>query len=292
MQKKIKVFIPSYSRADTITTHKLFLDYLDTFELKIVVRYEQLDEYIYETGLNESFFLYGDFKNLAETRQFIYDQQEQDEWFISIDDDIKNIYINKQSWDKEISDDYKYEPDFEFFVSKIPELIEKANSEKVYTIGIATVRNEFFNTIKYRQVGHIAHGLVFFKKENNISWIRDGFGDAMEEMNITAQQHMYYGKVLRVGYIATDAKMYAKGGIGEYASRLPRKIEECKKLMKYYGSIFRPKSDSDISIAFTNLKQVKLWRLKMIYHKKLPKEFAYSILSKKEAEQFISKYNL
>lgn len=286
---KIKVFIPSYNRPKDITTHKIFLTRKDLFDVKVVVRDYQYQEYLELVDKDNLIGVKG-IENLNDTRQWIYDNNQLGEWFISADDDIDGIYINKKSFDKTFSDDYKYEIDNDFFFSKIEEILNYANYLNVFTVGFSLVKNEFFNKKKYTTVGHIANGIVFWKRQENINWKSNGFLDSMEEMNITAQHHMYNGKVLRCHYIKANAKMYQDGGIGNYIERKPKKVIEVKKLMDYYTGFFRPKNDDDVSVAFTNTTQVKKWRLKMIVQGKLPKHYAYEILGEKQGQLFIDKY--
>lgn len=283
----IKVYIPSHNRANDITTHKVFLERPDLFNVMIVVNKGQKQGYI-NAGIDESIITEIDAKSLCDARQWIYNQNEYNEWFISADDDLTGIYVNKTNWKTNHCEKYKYELDNNFFFEKIPEIINTADFINAYTIGFAMVKNEFFNQNKYTEVGHIMNTLVFWKRQKQIDWFKNYFKDAMEEMNITAQHHLFNGKVLRCHYVTTDAKHYQKGGIGEITERKPKKIEESNKLLNYYQGFFRPKNDDDVSVAFTNTIQVKKWRLQMILSNKLPIEYASQILKGKELERFLS----
>lgn len=303
MEKKIKVFIPSYNRADTICTHKLFLLDKELFDVKVVVHTEeQKQDYIKLNPELKDLMIVSNAKNgIAGQRDFIDSQLKVGEWYISADDDIESItsvidkYYNlpeipesiatKETYSKVLTPQELYDIFQEFIFN------EEIHKSTLY--GFATNDNIFFRRKKISQNSFII-GQIFLEKK-----LKDTPKSKVkikEDYERTANHILLSGKTIRNNYLRPKTKMYSKGGVGNKESRQLDLKESSKILIDYYNGLFiqstnKPEEkETEISMPIRQTKDIKNWRLKMILKGKLDKSYISKILPEKEAQQFISKY--
>ncbi len=274
----MKIIIPSKGRAETITTHQLFKDY----DYYIVVHTkEDYDQYIQNKTIGPKRIIISNAPyGLIHQRQWSLDNLVEDgEWFISADDDIRKItgvseeYYNYAKLNPSlpnIRNIYNTEIPVTRFMDIVKEMTELADKNNIKYCGFAVVDNYYYRTTKYRFVGFVG-GILTLKKKCDIRY--DPMVKFAEDYEYTAENLLYYGKVLINNYVYPVSKMYVKGGCGSKSSRLDRKIPDCHYFMQKYQGLFRYKikkgchPKSEIQIRFNNTKQVEEWRRKLLLTK-------------------------
>lgn len=273
----MKIFIPSYNRADNIKTHLLFKN--TNYDYYIVLHNkDQYNQYIKNKTIDKSRLIISNQPlGISNQRNYILNELvKKDEWFIMMDDNInyftavdKSLY-NKDRLDvkndKSLKPLYNKKITINYLFKLIDQDIEKMKKEKIYYAGFAVVPNFYFREKKYRYVGYVISKAAIYKKTDilfnkNIS--------VMDDYYYTAENLKRFGKVLINNYIFPIAGHYEKGGIGKYNDRVKYKIEDCKYLINKYPGLFRYKKKNscdpkaELQVNFTNIDQVDIWKNKM-----------------------------
>jgi hypothetical protein len=279
MNNNIKIFIPSYNRAETIKT-SLYLDEKN-IDYRIILHTENCKNEYLKAGRvkEEKIIVSNQPPGITNQRNFIMNSLTQKgEWFITLDDNISGFkrvidqyYFTREELDVEdeeiTQETYSQKVEADELLRLIEGDIKKCESIGSFYGGFASVENYFFNSKKYRYVGYIISKAAYIKN--------DGFGydkrlNAMEDFGFTGDNLFRYGRVLINSWIKPINKHYEEGGIGTYERRLPSKIKDCKTLMKKYPGLYRYKikkgchPEAELQIRFTNLKQVSEWRNDLI----------------------------
>jgi len=269
----MRIIIPSYHRAKTISSHKLFEKYDYTI---FVHTEEERSEYLQANPdiSPEKLVTTNAPAGVANQRQWIQDNfLKKDEWFISLDDNIQEIHAVPEphyfadelpvKTDKSMKALFETVCSPERFIEICEELAQKGEKEGAYNIGFGTTPNFFFRAKKYRYVGYVI-SKACVRKNVGTPFALDA--QSMEDYAYTAETLLRYGKVIVNNFVFPVAKHYEKGGIGTYEERLPRKIRDSETLMQRYPMLFRhPKKTGtdplgELAIRFTSLKQVEKWR--------------------------------
>jgi hypothetical protein len=269
-----RVVIPSKGRATTISTHLLFKN--TSIDYKIFVHNEQeYNEYLKNPTIQKENLIntntaYG----ISNIRQWIITNYiKPDEWFITMDDNIKTItalsepHYSKLLIEKEESNKLKEQFSTKINIIKFMELLHKdiefAKQNNIHYGGFAVVDNPYFRTKKYRFVGYVISKMAFIHN-NGINY--DPKIVSMDDYGFTAENLLKYGKVLINNYIFPIAGHYEKGGIGTYEERKPKKIIDCTYLMQKYPLLFRYNEKSygdkhaEIMVRFYNIEQINKWQ--------------------------------
>jgi len=261
----MKVVIPSKGRADIICSHLLFPD-------AYVVVHNEEEAKEYRKNKIKNLVVSNTPYGISFQRQWIIDNLiDKDEWFLTADDNIeyftgveepfysKELASIKEHFDSRISIDRAWEI--------INDTMNKSEELGVKYAGFATNPNWYFRDKKFRYVGYVISKLALIKK-SNIPY--DPKIQAMDDYGYTAENLLRFGKVLINNYLFPMGKHYQKGGIGTYKERSPKKREDCIYLMNKYPDLFRYKIKSgcdpkaELQVRFSNLKQVNLWRKKIL----------------------------
>lgn len=269
----MKVIILSKGRPDTISTHKLFEDYILVLHTE-----EEKAEYLKNPTISPEKVVVSNAPfGVAYQRQWIQDNLiKPNEWYISLDDNIRSFQAvtDPHYWQEElpVKTDKSMKAIYDTpcstgrFLHICSEMAGKGERERIYNIGFGTTANFFFRDKKFRYVGYVISKAVV-RKNVGTPFATDA--QAMEDYAYTAETLLRYGKVLINNYVFPVAGHYEKGGIGTYAERLPKKIEACEILMRRYPGLFRhPKKKGtdpkgELAIRFTSLEQVEKWRTAM-----------------------------
>jgi len=271
----MKIIIPSYGRADTITTHKFLEDGGVTNYNILLHTEEHKKDYCRNPTIDPSKIIVSNAdRGIANQRRWIIRNfAEKEEWFMTMDDNVRGIKgvspkhygkmklnVTDPGFDKTI---YDHEYNSTEFIELCHRDISIAEAINVKYCGFSTVPNYYFLAKKYRSVGYVISKIAIIK---NMGLDYDLNLEAMEDFGFTAENLLHFGGVLINNFIIPRAGHYEKGGIGTYEERLPRKIKDCAYLMYKYPGLFRYKEKAgchpmaELQIRFTNTKQLDEWR--------------------------------
>jgi len=271
----MKIFIPTYDRENSISTHLIFKD------AQIIVHSKkQKEKYLKNNTINpDNLIISGvdaDQYGLTRQREWIANNLvSKNEWFVFADDDIKNLFIVDEKYynlsiiDFKIVNDNKYwnlifskKCTPKLFFKKSKELISIAKRENARMCGFATTNNFFFRAKKIRLSGYCMAGLVLMKNKD-LSWDHT---ITMEDFRTTADHLLRFGSIIINNYIRPDSSCYKSGGMGPYMSRVEQRIIDVKKLMELYPGLFliRKRKNfldgSDLKLRIHSKKQIEKWR--------------------------------
>jgi len=271
----IPIYIPSYNRASTIKTTK----WLDEsgLDYKVLLHSEQCKYDYLKFGIvkKENIIVTGSAKGITNQRNWMAKNlSNRGEWFISLDDNISGFkrvvdkyYHSKKTLDVNSNNVTQQDYNQQISANEFMELVKKdiviADKIKSQYIGFSTVDNYFFNSKKYKTVGYVISKAVAIKFDDIFY---DPNLEAMEDFGYCAEQIIKNNCVLINAWLKPIAGHYEKGGIGTYEQRLPRKIKDCKYLMRKYPNFFRYKSKkgchpkAELQIRFNSPKQVIEWK--------------------------------
>tara|TARA_R100000329_G_scaffold149878_1_gene141435 strand:- start:248 stop:1123 length:876 start_codon:yes stop_codon:yes gene_type:complete len=271
----IPIYIPSYNRAESITTTK-WLD-KDNIPYKVLLHTQKCKKEYLKSGIvkEENIIVTNTEKGITNQRNWIINNlAEKGSWYISFDDNIRTFkrvvdkyYFNKKRLDVKSKEITQKSFNKNITAKEYLELLEKdikvAESIKAEYIGYATVDNYFFNSKKYKSVGYVISKAVAIKYEG---LTYDKNVEAMEDFCYCAEQLIKNNCVLINAWIKPQAGHYEKGGIGTYDERVGRKIIDCKYLMRKYPDFFRYKKKkgchpkAELQIRFNKPKQIIEWK--------------------------------
>lgn len=273
----MKVVILSKGRPDTISTHKLFRDYVLVLHTE-----EERQEYLKNPSISPEKVIVSNVPfGVANQRQWIQDFLiPENEWYISLDDNIQAFQAVPEpdyflsslpvKTDKRMKALYDAQCSGDRFIKICEEMAKEGERIKAYNIGFGTTPNYFFRDKKFREVGYVISKAVV-RKNLRTPFALDA--QAMEDYAFTAENLLKYGKVLINNFVFPVAGHYEKGGIGTYTDRLPKKIAAGEILMKRYPGLFRhpnkkgTEPKGELAIRFTSTKQVEAWRTFMRINK-------------------------
>lgn len=279
LEYNIPIYIPSYNRAETIKT-TVYLD-ASNVPYKLLLNSQACKEaYIKGGRVNPDSIIVTGVKGISANRQWVVDNLGiKGEWYISLDDNISGfkrfvdeIYYSDKSEvdvdDPSISHGHfrhsiPANEMYDIFV-KETQHCDEISSEY---LGFATVDNYYFNSKRYRHVGYVIAKAVAIKHDG---LCYDQNLEAMEEYGYNVDQLIKNEKVLIHNWAMPIAGHYEPGGIGSYAERTPRKVQDCKYLMEKYPGFLRYKVKKDchpqgeLQICFNTIKQLKEWKQKYL----------------------------
>lgn len=246
----MKIFIPTKASLNRIHTGKVFDDQQ---ELNWVChKIEDVPKLA--AGGQKDQFLVSNAKNMLEQRQFILDQVQENEWYLSCDDNIRafigddgNTLSKESAW------------------HIITDAIKEADRRGARLVGFAPVDNPFFRKTKYRDVGFCVGKMYAEKKTQGIK--PTGRVLVMDDYERTAQHLLHVGKVLVCNALHSKAKHYEEGGLGTWDARLPQKLKDCSQLVEDWFGLYRYKAKagkdpkSEIQMRFTSREQLEPWRV-------------------------------
>lgn len=300
---KIKVFIPTYQRAETIVTHKMFLNE-HWWDLNVVVHTEEEKaEYLKHNPELEGRILVSLAEGIAGQRKYIDSLVRNGEWYLSGDDDIEALTgvrgalyqlpgmpvkaLTKENYNNVLS-----EADVRHLMV---EMMMECERIKCTLFGFNSIDNPFFRSTKWRKNAFII-GMLWGAKKSD-EWEVNTDIKLKEDYERTAKHLLHHGGTLRNDYIGLKTKQFAKGGVGSYKDRTSEYELSVETLMKNYPKLFRKNMSRDnpnaeIIIIPRTYQQVAVWRLEMIVKKVLPDKYIERILSPGQAVEFRKKYNL
>ena len=271
-RETMRVFIPSYQRSKTISTHKAVAG----LDFRVVVHDEEERERYTETLPAERLVVSGVKPGKpSRQRQWICENLVNDgEWFLFIDDDVGQMtcvddanyaetQFNVQSGN---GDDWRRVFGQPCEPSRLIEIVEESISvaEQVgaHLCGFAVTPNYFFRGRKWRYAGYVASGLMVW---HNVEF-KFNHAIGMEDFHYTAEHLATHGLVVLNNWLWHGCRMYIAGGLGSYEDRKEQRARDCQKLMKLYPGLFRirrrPDFDvgTDLSVRLHSSTQIARWR--------------------------------
>ena len=221
------IAIPSYKRSDIIKDKVLkLLDNHSINKNQIFIFVEESEIETYKAVLPEYQIVKGE-KGIGKQRQAISDYFTTNEFIVSIDDDVSNIYEHN-----------KPIINLDLFIK---DTINLLLDNQLTLAGVYPTNNYFFckNTITCDNRFLIGQFKIFINKKQ----LERRSYELLEDYENSLKHYIYSGGVLRYNYITLKANYNSgKGGLKEYRTT-ERKLEEVKKFCLEYPQYAKPKKN-------------------------------------------------
>lgn len=276
----MKIFIPSYSRQESISTHKIFENHSVSNDIKIILHdNEQKKKYLKNPTMRPEWIIVSDQSHqISYQRQFIKDNLvDEDEWFIMMADNIKYFagihgdeynadkleFTYDEAWRKRYNQPSTAEETMFYF----NDLLSRCKETGAYLGGFANHDNYFYKKTKWKKHSFVC-GKAFIACNDKIEYDHNIL--TMDDYGYTAENLLTYGKVCVNNFVFPVAKHYQAGGIGTFKQRVNRKIIDCKYLMEKYPELFRysvrknSQEKAEIVVRLNKESQINKWRENMV----------------------------
>lgn len=247
----MKIFMPSTGHIPRLHTHKILPPKLGL--IGVFHDTEQSLNWINNLDPSGNFHvLISNAVGMLGQRMFILNQVKIGEWYLSVDDNIRN-FIDQDGNILSTNEAWRI----------INEAVNEAEKRGAKLVGFSPVDNPFFRKTKFRDVGFCV-GKMYAEKRTEIKPSMEI--TTMDDYERTAQHLEKFGRVLVDNRIHSKSKHYEEGGIGTWEKRLEKKMLDCSKLLLCYPGLFRIKQKankpkgSEVQLRFTNLQQIEEWR--------------------------------
>lgn len=275
----MKVIIPTKNRANIISTHDVFKD----LEVYVLVHNEQQSRAYRAAGFVGNLIVTNtpaDAFGVTRQREWACQKlASPGEWFIFGDDNIISLtclpppYYDRDQIDARSAKGATMRALFssplnarDFASVIVPDCIAKAETVGAHMVGFATTANPYFRGSKWSTAGFVIGKLMLwhnvpFKWDHTIT---------MEDFRNSAAHLLEFGAVLINRYCAPVARHYQTGGHGPYASRVPYRLADCRKLIAQYPGLLKIKNrpgfvpGTDLQVVLHSPQQIARWRQKML----------------------------
>ncbi len=278
----MKIFIPTKDRPATILVPAAF----EGFRPYIVVHnWQQMEKYVAGNCVPvEDIIISGacaDTFGLTRQREWVLNNLVQpNEWICFADDNIRWVeglpaphYYSADielphKCSKEWRQAYRTPVTPERFEAIFNEMVGYAEVLGAKLCGFGTNDNYYFRR-KHWSLHKYVIGKLMFVKNVGIPYDHT---ISMEDMRMTAEHLLRYGKVLVNNYVRPEAGHYESGGMGTYIERIPQRRLDCVKLMSMFPGLFRYRKpgkmkgaveDADLAFRLHTSKQIANWRATM-----------------------------
>lgn len=215
-KKNYVVAIPSYNRCDIIThkTLKTLQDGGVPSKCVYIFVANKLEEKLYLNAVPKE--LYGKIvvgkKGITHQRRFIVKYFSENQYIVSVDDDIEGLFIKKSdTLLKKIVDLNK-------FFNRAFECLKK---EKLYIWGVYPIKNPFFMQDTVTTNLKFIIGTIYGFINRHTKNIQPSLNIAeKEDYEQSIKYFIKDGGVLRYNNITFQSKKHSKGGLGETSGRL------------------------------------------------------------------------
>ena len=225
------VAIPTYNRADVII-HKTLKTLIDgnVSKNRIFLFVANKAQYkLYEEAVPKSMYkeiIIGKL-GITNQRKFISNYFNENQYIISIDDDVEELLILKGD------DKLVRIKNIDGFFKEAYQLLKK---EKLYIWGIYPVRNPFFMKHKITTDLRFIIGVLFgYINRHNKKLAPSTQSETKEDYEQSILYYKMDGGVLRFNNITTKTKFHAEGGLGK--DRFDRNKKAAEYLKKTYPDI-------------------------------------------------------
>lgn len=285
----IKIFIPSYRRADLVSTPSL-LDSVGA-DYKLVIREEEFGEYSKKFSKKKLLVIPtdtdcipGTYNGLSAAREFTRQTLKRGEWCLHIDDDMLGFVqcdakfykknerillaegeqmITRGKWQKVLSVPVDFNAVYDL---SIVDTMQEAEKRSAFLCGFSAWENPAFRGKKFSDVGYVCGGMMLMRKQSDTPW-RQVEESSCEDYALSAA-HLYdNGRVLINKWVYPISKIYRPGGCGTYDERLPSMLKAQHDLCERYGGLFAAKNEGkedkrqgELRLRFNSLEQIAKWR--------------------------------
>ena len=267
----MRIFIPSYNRAETITTTKIFTNH----EVQVVVHNEEQAKPYIENGIEP--LISNTPPGLVNQRQWVLEQAEEGEWVIMLDDNIRKFMCVKEEFygqdllsPEEAKHAHQVVAEEDRVMSIFEEIIEKTDSLNLYLAGIRPFSSPFYGRKKWKVNGFCRGKCLIIKRDKNMNF---GKMKCIEDMEFNCMNMLEKGGMMRMDYLYPDAPAYGgqKGGLGLLSDREEQLYKECKELMERYPELLRykgwkksTKMGTDVQFRLYKAEKINKWRQAMV----------------------------
>lgn len=281
----MKVFMPSKDRQNTISIPEAYEGYRPYIVLH---NWHQMKLYISAGRVPTEDIIISnvpaDTFGLTRQRQWVMDNLvDPGEWVCFSDDNVRwveglpapHYYLHEIDLPHKCSSEwrqaYRTRVTPERFEAIFHEMVGYATILGVHLCGFGTNDNYYFRRRKWSLHKYVIGKLMFVQ---NVGIPYD-HTISMEDMRMTAEHLLRFGKVLVNNYVRPEAGHYEAGGMGTYDERIPQRREDCIKLMGMFPGLFRYRKpgrvkgaveDADLAFRLHSAAQLAKWRETMRDH--------------------------
>ncbi len=273
----VRIFIPTWNRAKTIRSHKVFegADYT-----VVVHNVDQLEQYHENPTVDKDRIVISNVEpgshGLTRQREWIMDNLVgYDEWILFADDNIRKLESVPEplysqdtiEFPKKYSGDWRKTYATPCSVPRLMEIINdmiyRADTMGAALAGFASVDNYYFRAVHWHTVKFVIgkmflqHSRWDFKYDHSIS---------MEDYYLTARHFLEIGPILRNNYTRPHALHYVVGGMGRYEERAKYREADCTRLMEMFPGLYRRRKRSkraDLDLKIRNEGDLAKWQMNM-----------------------------
>lgn len=225
------IAIPSHNRSDIIKKRTIsFLERHNIDKSKVFIFVEEKEMHEYNEALPNYRICKGS-KGIAAQRIAISNYFDEDDYVVSMDDDLQEIYKNKTPIE-----------DLDLFIVST---FEKMINKNLTLAGVYPTNNSYF--FKDEDTTDLRFCIGQFKMFINKRHVEEREYNLLEDYENTVKHYNFSGGVLRLNNIGLKCNYNSlKGGLKEYRND-KKKIEEVNKFKEQYPNYCRiKKSGKDI----------------------------------------------
>ena len=268
----LKIVIPSYNRAETLTTPRL-LEAADIGYSVLVHNAEQHNLYVKAQRVPKARLVVTQSPaGVTYQRQWAEDYLIHDqEWYLSLDDNIRSLTRVALPWYNENTlptqqnyaqwrDRYQAPLLMAQLVHEIvPECLAKCEQIGSNLCGFAFTDNAYFRGKKWLMSSPVI-GRMFIRRKVGVRWdheIQNG-----DDFDQTLAHLARDGCVLVNNYVFRDAPHYQLGGLGTRRERMRQKAADTAKLIRKWPKALRKKMKGHVEDVTFSLRanRVERWR--------------------------------
>lgn len=282
----IRIFIPSYNRAASLSTPHL-LDDCGVRGYKVVVRPSQYKAYAAVLPKSNLLVLPSE-GALNAAREYTRTLLKRGEWCLHIDDDMLGFIAPKPQFYKQHSEvplasgetmvtRAKWQPTMnvpttfaQLYEMVIEDTMREADKRGAYLCGFAAWDNPAFRRRKFTDVGYVCGGMMLMRNQG-LPWSQTD-ESSCEDYALSAAHLFENGRVLINKWAYPRSVIYQQGGCGTYEERLPSMLRAQQSLCKRYGRLLAAKNagvegkrQGELRIRMHSLEQVEQWRYELIH---------------------------
>lgn len=276
----IKIFVPSWRRAATMTTPDLLA--ACSVRCTLIVRSTEADAYKSVKG-HHKLLVIGPDDDLTVAREAARQTLRRGEWCLHMDDNVLGFIqpqpgfyarykevplapgetmVTRARWQPKMNVHVSFK---EFYGMIVEDTLYTAEERGAWLAGFSAHDNPAFRARKYADVGYVC-GKAMLMRNQGLPW-KQSHESSGEDYALTAAHLFENGRVLINRWGHPMRRHYMPGGCGPYLERLPAMLRAQKDLVSRYGAVFGVKNanapdkkQGELRIRFNTLEQVAQWR--------------------------------
>jgi hypothetical protein len=246
--QKLKVFVFSHNRPNSITTSPLLTDE-DIDHVLLLHNKEQEDNYLQANRVKpDNIVVTNQPRGLSYNRNIALEMMEDDEWALFLVDDMKSVteLLNHHKYvenfipiDMDNQNDWKFkfkEPlTLNNFINRAKEMTEFCDSVNSKLGGFCGIDNPPFRK-KHYTFNTFADGRAWVVKKSQLRF--DTNVHCIDDYAWNALNLKEFGITVVNQWVLPDFERYTPGGLGTLQERSEQKIKECAYLVENYPQYF------------------------------------------------------